>query len=140
MPTLDHVDLDHLRTLLADAPDAKAAKRLVVAIAYVDGVSVKTLAARYGIPQSTVYSWLDRFESRPPEEAIRDDDRPGRPPKLPDGAISELERVVADPPADVGFNADEWSPTLLRRYVAREFEVEYSLPHASRLLDRLQSG
>ena len=82
MGDIEGVTAAALRGALETAEEPKAVKRLMIALAYLDGVSVGTLVERYGIPQSTVYSWLDRFEERPLADALRDDDRPGRPPKL----------------------------------------------------------
>ena len=74
MRKLDDVGSDTLRSALNEAGSAKAAKRLMVALAYKDGVTVETISTRYAIPQSTVYYWLSRFEERPIEEAITDED------------------------------------------------------------------
>ena len=62
MNKLEDVDTDALRDALGKASSAKAAKRLMIALAYADGVRVETLSERYDIPRATVYSWLDRFE------------------------------------------------------------------------------
>ncbi len=59
-------------TLLGEASSAKAAKRLMIALAYADGVRVETLSERYDIPRATVYSWLDRFEHHSINDALED--------------------------------------------------------------------
>lgn len=41
----------------------KAAKHLMVALAYEDGVNVEVLAVRYGILQSGISFWLDHFDT-----------------------------------------------------------------------------
>lgn len=74
----------------------------MVALAYEDGVNVKVLAAGYGIPQSAIYYWLDRFDTHPLAEALEDDARPGRPPKL--SAHQRVCRVLArEPPRGRGW-------------------------------------
>lgn len=55
MGKLAPVSWDALQTALADVSTGKAAKRLIIALAYKDGVSVDTLSERYAIPRSTVY-------------------------------------------------------------------------------------
>lgn len=82
MDKLADVDTEALQAALGDASESKAVKRLMVALAYADGVSVETVSARYDIPRATIYSWLDRFEQQSIAEAITDDSRPGRPAKL----------------------------------------------------------
>lgn len=134
MNKLADVDPDDLRAALADADDAKTAKRLMVALAYRDGTSVETLSRRYDIPKSTIYYWLDRFEERPLAEAIRDEDRPGRPSKLDDPERERLERALGDAPSEHGLGDGEWTPEALQEFIEREFDVSYSLGHVRRLL------
>ncbi|WP_136602706.1 helix-turn-helix domain-containing protein [Salinigranum halophilum] len=134
MSKLDHVDPAALREKLADTGDAKATKRLMVALDYLDGVAVDELSDRYGIPRSTVYYWLSRFDERPIDEAITDEDRPGRPTALD---RSVLEDVVAAGPHEYDVDAEEWSPAALRDVLDREFDVSYSEGHVRRLLKEL---
>jgi transposase len=134
MGKLDSVDPAVLREELADTTDAKATKRLMVALDYLDGVPVDDLSDRYGIPRSTVYYWLSRFEERPIREAITDEDRPGRPTALD---RSVLEDVVGAGPLEYGVDAEEWSPAALRDVLDREFDVSYSEGHVRRLLKEL---
>jgi transposase len=134
MGKLDDVDPARLREALADSPDAKAAKRLMVALDYLDGIRVDELSDRYGIPRSTVYYWLSRFEERPIDEAITDEDRPGRPREL-DRAT--LKTVIQDGPEAYDVDAGEWSPAALRGVIEREFDVSYSEGHVRRLLTEL---
>jgi transposase len=112
----------------------------MIALAYLDGVPVETLVDRYGVPQSTVYSWLDRFEERPLADALHDDERPGRPPKLsPEERETLADRLEGTPEA-VGFDAEAWTPELVREHVDRAFGVSYSVGHARRLLAELGNG
>jgi transposase len=131
MGKLEGVDPARLRETLADAPDAKATKRLMVALDYLDGVPVDELSDRYGIPRSTVYYWLSRFEERPIEEAITDEDRPGRPTRLDRSVLGE---VIEAGPAAYGVEREEWTPAALREVLEREFDVSYSEGHVRRLL------
>lgn len=137
MGDLEGVTAPELRDALESAESPKAVKRLVIALAYLDGVPVETLVERYGIPQSTVYSWLDRFEERSLDDALRDDERPGRPPKLGPDQRAALADRLAHPPDEVGFDATAWTPELLREHVDRAFGVRYSVGHARRLLEEL---
>lgn len=132
MRKLESVDGDELRAALEDAEDAKAAKRLMVALAYADGVDAGTIARRYGIPRSTVYYWLDRFDSEPVEAALADDPRPGRPPKLAVAQREAVESWLDDPPAARGLDAAEWTAELLSDEIREAFDVDYSVPHVRR--------
>ncbi|WP_232701629.1 helix-turn-helix domain-containing protein [Halobacterium wangiae] len=133
MSKLEGVSATDLRDALADADDAKAAKRLLVALAYQDGVPVATLSDRYGVPESTIYYWLDRFDTNSLEDAARDDPRPGRPPRLSDSQRDSVAKWLEDPPTAYGLETDEWTPELLRNRISDAFGVDYSLGHVRRL-------
>ena len=110
----------------------------MIALAYADGVRVDTLSERYGIPKTTVYSWLDRFEQEPIDEAIEDESQPGRPPKL---SASQREQLFADlskTPTDLGYKTTEWAPELVKIHIKQVYETNYSLGHIRRLLRKSQ--
>ena len=134
MNKLDGIDADALREALAGAEDPKAVKRLMVALAYHDGARVEALSARYGIPRSTLYYWLDRFEEQPIPEAITDERRPGRPPKLDAAHREQLLADLRGSPADCGYDSSAWTPDLVRHRIERIAGVTYSLGHVRRLL------
>lgn len=137
MVDLADVSRRRLQEALADASDATAAKRLMAALAYTDGVDGTTFAARYGVPPSTVYAWLERFEQRPVEAAMRDDSRPGRPRKLTDDQREQVRADLREPPATFGYDASAWRPPVVREHLAAAYDVDYSTAHVRRLLSDL---
>ena len=134
MDKLDGVSSDTLRGKLDAVEDAKAIKRLMVALAYKDGVAVSTLADRYGIPKSTLYYWLDRLDEKPVEVAVEDDERPGRPSELDAADRRAIFEAVENAPDAYGYDAGTWTAELVQRHIEREFDVSYSLGHVRRLL------
>ena len=137
MDKLDEVPGDELRAHLEETEDPKAVKRLMVALAYKDGVSVSQLSARYGIPRSTVYYWLDRFADESVADAVVDDPRPGRPSELDDDERNRLAAALSDSPAEHGFDDGDWTPDRVREYLEQSFGVSYSTGHVRRLLREL---
>lgn len=125
MTKLDSVDPDELRSALETAESAKAAKRLVVALAYLDGVDVGTIQERYGFAQSTIYYWLDRIDTRPLEDALEDESRPGRPAKLSDEQLAEVESLLDEASDDV-------TAETLQKRILDTYGVKYSVPHVRR--------
>ena len=65
--------LNALRKAVAHVTAGKVAKRPLIALAYKDGISMRTLNDRYAILRSTVYYWFDCFEEILVDEAIEDD-------------------------------------------------------------------
>jgi transposase len=134
MPGVEDVPVAALRRELDRIEDAKAVRRLMVAIAYRDGVDVETLSDRYGIPVSTIYAWLDRFGNRTVTDAVTDDTSPGRPAKLSPEQRRTVRTWLRDSPREAGLDGDEWTPELLRDHIRTAFDVEYSLGHVRRIL------
>lgn len=118
------ITTERLRTALNDADDAKAAKRLMVTLAYIDGGAVMTLAERYGNPLSTIWNWLECFENQPVADALEDEPRPGRPPKLSTEHRAEVETGMDGSPRDIYYDAEEGTVEHLRDLVQDTFDVE----------------
>lgn len=134
MDKIDGVSLSALQKQLEAAETAKATKRTMIAIAYKDGVAVSTLSDRYGVPESTMYYWLDRLADEPLSDAVEDDDRPGRPAELNDDERESVFAALADTPEAYGFDASSWTPRLAQEFIEREYGVSYSLGHVRRLI------
>ncbi len=118
--------------------DGKAVKRLVAAIAYKQGQSPAEIEKTFGISEKNVYLWLDRFEQRGIEDALYDESKPGRPGKLSDEEINELEAVLHESPEEAGYDGIQaWSPKFVQHWLKTHFEVEYTLRHIRRLMDDL---
>lgn len=125
-----------------DAVDAKKpTQRLLLAILYKRGPSVPMIADWFDMREDTIYRWLRRMEREPLLEAVYDDPRPGRPPKLTDAEREAFAAAVRKSPGDVGREGERWTPAVARAYLEDEFGVEYSLRHVRRLLEDVgQSG
>lgn len=137
MSKLQDVDASALLEAFHNSSDGKSVRRLAMAIAYLDGVPVDTLADRYGIPRSTIYAWLDRFEEESIEAAVRDGSRPGRPPELEPHEFVQLSSDIADGPEAHGFTESRWTASRLQTHISDAYGVEYSTGHARRLLRQL---
>jgi transposase len=140
MNKLANVDTDALQAALDAASDPKAVKRLMIALAYADGVRVETLSERYDIPRATVYSWLDRFEHQSISDAIEDESRPGRPSKLDASQRERLSDELARSPTELGYDTSEWMPELAQHHIEQEYGITYSLGYVRRLLRELAAS
>lgn len=140
MTKLADISADQLREELAAATDPKAVKRLMIALSYKNGESVDELSDRFGIPASTVYYWLDRFEERPVGEAIADESRPGRPAKLDETQRQDLVSDLNQPPGEFDYESADWTPELVRIHLEDTYDVIYSLGHVRRLLRDLDNA
>lgn len=125
---------DDLRAALGDLPDRKPTLRLVVALNYAHGVPVADVAEMYGLPERTVYNWLERFEADDLGAAIHDGTRPGRPPRLDADRREALRETLHRPPGEAGVEAPAWTPALVEEHLWAAYGVEYSRRHVRRLM------
>jgi transposase len=140
MAKLDHLSVEQLHDALEEVEDKRAIQRILAAISYNDGVTQQTLADRHGVSRRTIYSWMDRFsaESLDPTTIARaatDEDCPGRPRRLSNEHLNEVEQQLHEPPTEAGIDAPAWTPALLQQHLRDTFDVEYSRPSCRRLLN-----
>ena len=81
-----------------------------------------------------MYNWLDRFEEREFEDALYDDERPGRPSKLSDDQFQQFAETLNQSPEKAGYDAAAWSSILVQQYLISEFDVAHSRRHVQRLM------
>ena len=134
MDHLDEISVEDLQRALDKVDGKKPTQRLMVAIAYKNGVSQTELAEWYDVQRRTIYSWLKRLEQEPLEHAVCDDHRSGRPRKLSNEQQAQLEETLHKPPAQVGYDASAWTSALVQEYLDDQFDVAYSRPSCRRLM------
>lgn len=62
------------------------------------------------------------------DEVIRDERRAGRPRKITEEQLDELEESLQNLPTEVGFDARAWTIELLQQFIREEFEIGYTRP------------
>ncbi|WP_436925432.1 helix-turn-helix domain-containing protein [Halosimplex amylolyticum] len=134
MARLETVPVEELEAALEGADGRKEVTRLLVAIIYKRGPSVPMIAEWLDVREQTIYRWFDRLEEEPIDRAVRDRQRPGRPPKLDASDREAFRRAVRDPPSEAGFDRPAWTTELARRFLEDALGVEYSRRHVRRLL------
>lgn len=70
----------------------------------------------------------------PIDEAIEDEERPGRPPALTQNEREQLRADIRKSPHGYGFSVDSWSIENIQSHIAREHNVDYSEGHIRRML------
>lgn len=133
MALLENISTGELHDALDEVGEKKPTQRLQLAILYKQGPSVPMIADWFDMRDDTIYRWFREMESEPLMEAIYDDPRPGRPPKLDDDELEQFNSAVQHDPTEVGYDAPAWTTKLARRYLIEEFDVEYTLRHVRRL-------
>jgi transposase len=128
------ISIEELHELLSETDERIPTQRILTAIAYKQGDSKERLAERHNVSLSTIYNWLNRFAEQPLEQAPYSAQRSGRPSKLTEEQQDLFFDHLRDSPEVFGYDRQEWSPTLVRRHMKDQFDVEYSLRHIARLM------
>ncbi|MBI4608177.1 MAG: FAD binding domain-containing protein [Candidatus Rokubacteria bacterium] len=82
------------------------------------GVPVSTIMRHLRVSRPTVTLWLDRFDESG-LAGLRDQRRPGRPPKLTTDVQRRIALVASSRPRDLGVQGAAWNLPKLREYLVR---------------------
>lgn len=116
--------------------EARYDHRLHAILLVAQGMSCREVAQRLGDGPRTVAYWVGRFE----EEGLSglvDGDRPGRPTRLSEGQINELEIVLRKRPLDYGLSCNLWDGKTLMTFLKKEWEVTLGVRQCQRLFRRM---
>ena len=137
MKHLSEISVKQLQNALDDTDRKTPAQRLITAIAYKNGVTQSELAEGFDVERKTIYNWLTRLEKRDLDEAIDDEQRPGRPRKLTDEQLDALQEMLHNTPTEAGYDVPAWTTDLVQELIRDQFEIEYSRPSCRRLMKEL---
>jgi len=136
MGRLDDITLEELQELREQTEGEIPRERVLAAIGRKQGDKLETLAERHSVVEKTIRNWLDRFAEEPIEQAPYDEPRPGRPSKLDEHERKQFFEQLQQPPTELDYEQQAWSPKLLLHHVKEEYEVEYSEGHARKILGK----
>ena len=135
MDRLDDITLEELYELKQQTDEGKPRERVLAAIGRKQGDQLDALAERHDVVEKTIRNWLDQFEDEPIEQAPFDAPRPGGPAKVEGEDREQLFEQLQQPPTELGYDQQAWSPQLLLHHVKAEYGVEYSKAYAYDLLN-----
>lgn len=110
---------------MSDGSHLTATVRERAAIAVLDGMSIASVSAAYGVDRKTVSRWVAKFQSNGRKGLDRKAGS-GRPRKLEELTESELRGMILRGPMAFGFETDLWTVNRLRRVILDEFRIRVS--------------
>lgn len=138
MAKIENLTAKKLQEALDKVDNKKPTQRLMLAILYKQGPSVPMIADWFDMREETIYRWFSEMEEKPLMNAIFDEPRPGRNPKLSADQRKKFEIVLSKPPNGSDFDASVWTPKLAQKYLREEFDIEYSRRHVQRIMKDLE--
>lgn len=110
--------------------------RLHAILLVAQGMTCPDVAARFGDSVRAVQTWVHRFE----EEGLAglaEANRPGRPPRLNDKQLREIERALRISPRTVGMEVNLWDGKTLSAFIQKRFGVTIQVRQCQRLFRQL---
>lgn len=103
---------------------------------FLDGKTVVKISEELDTGRSSVYRWLDRYESEG-AAGLKTIKPPGAEPRLDEQQQTKLARVIEDGPVAAGYNTGVWTGPMIGDLIRKRFGVKYHNHHIPKLLHRL---
>lgn len=103
------------------------------------GHSCRQVAELFGEDDTTVQRWVKRF-TRGGLTALREGERPGRPPTLDPEQWSRLQADLRRDPRDLGFAAVCWDGPTLSKLLHFHYGVELGVRQCQRIFQQIRFG
>jgi len=116
--------------------DSRYDHRLHGVLLVAQGMTCPEVARLLGDAPRTVEYWVRRFE----EEGLFglvEGERPGRPPRLSDEQIGEIDQASNSTPKQAGLTANLWDGKTLAAFIRERFGVELGVRQCQRLFRQL---
>lgn len=101
------------------------------------GIGERKAAQIVGVGRRTLQDWISRYR-RGGLEALVKGPFQGRKPKLTQGQLIELDRIIEQGPESAGLDTGVWTAPLVADLVKKLFGVRYHPDHMRRILRRLR--
>ncbi len=130
---------DDLRNAARASKNVGQACRLLAIALILDGHSRTEAARATGMDRQTLRDWVHRYNAEG-MAGLLDRARSGRPNRMSDAHLAELDRIVGAVPNGAAHGPACWPVADLQRIIAERFGVMLSPRSISRILNRRGLG
>jgi transposase len=116
--------------------EARYDHRLHAILLVAQGMSSRQAAQLLGDSPRTVAYWVQRFETEG-LAGLADADRPGRPRRLDQNQLYQIEQALRNSPLEVGLSVNLWDGKALSAYIKQEFGIQLGVRQCQRLFRQL---
>jgi len=103
---------------------------------FMSGTTVAEIAQGLDTGRSSVYDWIDRYNSLGPD-GMKTVKPPGAVPRLDKEQQAALSRIIEEGPEAAGYTSGVWTGPMIGNLIRHRFGVKYHNHHIPRLLHRL---
>lgn len=126
--TIVHILQDEIRR----SYEARYDHRLHAILLVAQGMSCRKVSELLGDSPRIVAYWLNRFEAEGLAGLV-DADKPGRPRRLDQHKIGQIQEALRLSPADYGLTAHLWDGKLLSHFIDQRFAIQIGVRQCQRL-------
>lgn len=123
-----------LRRLARGSRDVAQARRLLAIALVMEGRSRTDAATAAGMDRQSLRDWVHRFNAEGPD-GLRDKPRSGRPARLNEEQLQELDAIVATGPDLETDGVVRWRCVDLQRVIAAKYNVVLGERSVGRILN-----
>jgi transposase len=116
--------------------DSRYDHRLHGVLLVAKGRDCYDVAELLGHSPTTIESWIHLFNDRG-FEGLHDEIRSGRPSRIPDNIIEEINRDLRINPRDFGYPQNLWDGKLLSYHLKEKYSLSIGVRQAQRLFHKL---
>jgi transposase len=126
-----------LQRQLKDTQDARIYRRTLAILEYSRGQPIAQIAALLRVTRQSVYNWIEAYTQAFVPDALRDEDRSGRPSLWAEDLRALLQSLLEQTPDQRGYFAVNWTVPLLQEEIEHCTRQRLSDDTLRRELDRL---
>jgi transposase len=126
--TIVHILQDEIRR----SYEARYDHRLHAILLVAQGMSCRKVSELLGDSPRIVAYWVNRFEAEGLAGLV-DADKPGRPRRLDQHKIDQIQEALRLSPADYGLTTHLWDGKLLSHFIDQRFAIQIGVRQCQRL-------
>jgi len=128
---------EQLSRMYHNEKQAKAKVRLLAAILRKEGLTLKEISKRISQPFTTVGDWLRRMHEEGIERcySIKQE---GRPSKLTEEQVKELQHIISRSPLEQGIPFAIWTTRVVRDFIGQKYGIFYKNRQTRNILCRMK--
>jgi putative transposase len=136
--TITHgeVTKDTLLELAEEIRGAWIGIRIAAYLLILSGWTSSQVAQLFGLTRCAVVKWVRKANQRG-LGAVMDRPRSGRPARIDEKVIADLDRVLSESPKEAGISRGRWDGVVVVEYLSRAHGIRIHVRHAQRLIHKL---
>ena len=100
------------------------------------GLTCPAVAGLLGDAPRTVEYWVNSFEQRG-LAGLREGERPGRPKRLSDERMRQIDAILRKPPREAGLSGNLWDGKTLATWIEQQYGLSLGVRQCQRMFGQL---